>query len=169
VASTVELLFRYAERDYVRAMRAHYARRLRPRLDITLAVILAIIGVYFWRSPESRWEALVCFGLSGTLVAILIAAFGVIPHVVFRREMKFRDEYSLTFSPDGIRFRTAHIDSQLQWTLYSWALVTADSYILYYGVGSFTLVPKRVFQNAEQQSVFEGLLSQNIARIVRKI
>ncbi len=169
MASTVELVFRYSERDYVRAMRAHYSARLRPRLDITLAVILAILGVYFWRSPESRWYGMALVGLSGIFVLILIAAFGVIPHLAFRREMKFRHEYVLTFSPDGIRFRTAHIDSQLQWALYSWALVTADSYVLYYGVGSFTLVPKRVFRNAEQQSVFEALLSQNIARIIRKM
>jgi len=169
VVPTVELVFRYSERDYVRAMRAHYALRLRLRLDITVAVVAAPLGVYLWHSPESRWYGMALVSVSAVFTLLLIAAFGIIPHLAFRREMKFRDEYTLAFSPDGIRFHTEHIESQLQWSLYSHALVTADSYILYYGEAVFSLIPKRVFQNAEQQAVFEELLSQKVPRIVRKI
>jgi hypothetical protein len=113
VDSTVSLVFRYSEQDFVRAMRAHYASRLRLRIDIAVTVLMAVIGVYLWRSPESPWYGMALLGLSGTFALMLIAAFGIIPYVVFRRETKFRDEYALTFSPDGIHFRTAHIDSQL--------------------------------------------------------
>ena len=35
---TVNLSFRYAEQDYVRAMRAHYVSRLRLPLDIAVIV-----------------------------------------------------------------------------------------------------------------------------------
>ena len=95
---------------------------------------------------------------SAFLVLILIAAFVVLPPLAFRYEPKFRDEYSLMFSPDGIHFHTAHIDSNLAWNLYSRALVDAHSYVLYYGSRTFTVIPKRVFQNTEQQAAFDQLL-----------
>jgi hypothetical protein len=47
---TVDLSFRYAEQDYVRAMRAHYASCLRLPLDIAVIVGLAVLGAYEWRS-----------------------------------------------------------------------------------------------------------------------
>jgi hypothetical protein len=99
---------------------------------------------------------------------VLLAAFTVIPPLAFRREPKFRDDYSLTFSSEGIHFRTAHIDSQLQWSVYSRALVDAHSYLLYYGTRHFTVIPKRVFQSAEEQQAFELLLTQRISRIVSR-
>jgi len=105
---------------------------------------------------------------SVVFLLILFAAFVVIPPLAFRSEAKFRDDYSLTFSPDGIHFRTAHIDSQLQWNMYSRALIDEHSYVLYYGSRQFTVIPKRVFQNAEQQQVFEKLLTQHVSKIVRR-
>jgi hypothetical protein len=90
-----------------------------------------------------------CVAASVVLVLMLFAAFVVIPPLAFRSEAKFRDDYSLTFSQEGIHFRTAHIDSQLQWDLYSRALIDRHSYVLYYGSRQFTVIPKRVFQSAD--------------------
>jgi len=152
----------------VRAMRSHYASHLRPRLDIVMTVGLAVLGAYFWRSPSSHWFGVVAVGASAVFGLILVAAFIVIPPLVFRHQPKFRDEYSLKFSPEGIHFQTAHIDSHLEWSIYSRALVDAYSYVLYYGTQTFTIIPKRVFQNAEQQGAFEQLLVERVPKIVRK-
>jgi hypothetical protein len=168
VNSTINLSFRYAESDYVRALRAHYASRLRLRLDIVVTVILAGIGAYLWRSQELHLLGLALVVLSVGFALMLIAAFTIIPPLAFRREPKFRDDYSLTFSPEGIHFRTAHIDSQLQWSMYSRALIDAHSYMLYYGSRQFTIIPRRVFQSGEQQQAFEQLLSQHVSQIVRR-
>jgi hypothetical protein len=168
MSETVSLLFRYAESDYVRALRAHYSSRLRVRLDIVAAVVVAMLGVYSWRSPDYHWLSVVCLVASFALVFILFGAFFVIPPFAFRSEPKFRDDYSLTFSPEGIHFRTAHIDSKLQWSMYSRALIDEHSYVLYYGSRQFTVIPKRVFQNAEQQQLFEELLTQHVSKIVRR-
>lgn len=166
--STVSLSFRYLESDFVRAMRAHYASRLRLRLDVAVVIATAAVGVYLWLSPDSRWYGMAAVGISAVFVLMLVAAFTVIPAVVFRRDPKYRDNYSLTFSTEGIHFLTAHIDSQLQWNLYSRALVDAHSFVLYYGSRSFTVIPKRVFQSVEQQLAFEKLLVQKIPTIVRR-
>ncbi len=165
--STINLSFRYAESDYVRALRAHYASRLRLRLDIVVTIVLVGIGVYLWRSPSLHWLGLACIVVAVVFALMLVAAFTVIPPLAFRREPKFRDDYSLTFSPEGIHFRTAHIDSQLQWSIYSRALVDVHSYVLYYGSRQFTVIPKRVFQSVEQLQSFEQLLAQHVSQIVR--
>src|SRR5882724_2865656 len=137
--STVNLSFRYSEIDYVRAFRAHYASRLRLRLDIIITVVVAGIGAYLWRLPSLHWLGLACVIVAVAFALMLVAAFTVIPRLTFRREPKFRDDYSLTFSPEGIHFRTAHIDSKLQWSLYSHALKDGDSFVLYYGSQQFTI------------------------------
>jgi YcxB-like protein len=166
--STINLSFRYAERDYVRALRSHYASHLRLRLDIAVIVILAGVGGYFWRSSSGHWLSLACVVIAIGFGLMLVAAFTVIPILTFRRDPKFRDDYSLTFSPEGIHFRTAHIDSQLQWSIYSRALIDAHSYILYYNSRQFTVLPKRVFQNVEQQQAFEQLLTHHVSPIIRR-
>jgi hypothetical protein len=166
--AAVDLSFRYLESDHVRALRAHYASRLRLRLDIVFCAALAVAGIYLWQTPGSRWLGVAFFSIAAFFGLMLVAAFTVIPRWVFRREPKFRDEYSLTFSSEGIRFLTAHIDSQLQWSMYSHALVDAHSYMLYYGTHQFTVIPKRVLQSSEQQQVFERLLTQHVSNIVRR-
>jgi hypothetical protein len=35
---TIDLSFRYSRSDIVRAVRAHYASRMRPRFDIVMAI-----------------------------------------------------------------------------------------------------------------------------------
>ncbi|MBW3600823.1 MAG: YcxB family protein [Planctomycetes bacterium] len=166
--STVTLTFRYDEIDYVRAVRADYATRLRLRPDLAVAAGVAVFGTYLSFSSGSRWLGIACVLLAAAFGFMLFVAFVIIPPVAFRREPKFRDEYTLTFSPEGIRFQTAHIDSQLQWSLYSRALIDKHSYILYYGSRQFSVVPKRVFQSSEQQQAFEKLLIDNVAEIVRR-
>jgi uncharacterized membrane protein YcfT len=162
--SPISLSFRYSESDYVRALRAHYADRLRLWLDICVVVLVGAAGIYLWPSLSSK----VFLGVSIAFAVILFAAFFVIPPLIFRREPKFRDEYSLTFSQEGIYFRTAHINSHLAWDLYSRALVDAHSYLLYYGSRTFTVIPKRVFQNNEQQEAFDQLLAGHVSKIVRR-
>ena len=164
---TVNLSFRYAEQDYVRAMRAHYATRLRLRLDLAVTLGVAALGVYESRSgSHTLGVTLLC--VSGIFALILVGAFSMIPRISFRSQPKFRDEYSLKFSNTGIQFKTAHIDSNLEWGIYTNALIDADSVILYYGKQQFTIIPNRVFQDTSQRQALETLLRQNISNIVDK-
>lgn len=167
-SDSVSLSFRYLESDYSRAYRAHCRTRLRLPLDAVAVVLGTGVGIYLWRNPARHWLGVGCVALSSLLLLIIVSAFTVIPRLVFRRDPKFRDDYSLTFSHEGIHFRTASIDSRLQWILYSRALVDAHSYMLYYGSTQFTVIPKRVFHDAEQQQAFEHLLTQHVSQIVRR-
>jgi hypothetical protein len=73
--STINLSFRYAERDYVRALRAHYASHLQLRLDIAVTVMLAGIGVYLWRLPSGHWLGIACVVMAIGFGLLLVAAF----------------------------------------------------------------------------------------------
>jgi hypothetical protein len=141
---------------------------MRLWLDITALVGSAIFGAYLWRSEGSNWLAILSLSVASIFAVMLVSAFLIIPPLVFRREPKFLDTYSLTFSEDGIHFSTAHIDSNLEWSLYSRALVDPCSYILYHGRQSFTVIPKRAFQDVDQQNAFEQLLTKKILKIVAK-
>jgi hypothetical protein len=163
----IELSFRYTQRDYVLALRSHYASHLRLRLDLTVLVVLAALGAYLY-STGKHWLSLACIVMAIGFALLLIAAFTIVPPLVFRSQPKFRDDYSLTFSAEGIHFRTKHIDSQLQWNIYSHASIDLHSYLLYYGSRQFTVIPKRVFRNIESQQAFEQLLIERVPQIVRR-
>jgi hypothetical protein len=164
----INLSFRYSKDDIARATRSHYTSRMRPRLDIVMAVLLAAAGAYLLRSPGSHLFGVFAVGASVAFLFLLLAAFVIVPALAFRLEPKYRDDYSLIFSQEGIHFRTVHIDSQLLWSLYSRALVDAHSYLLYHGSRTFTVIPKRVFENSEQQSAFEQMLGRHIPKIITK-
>src|SRR5580700_3484126 len=90
VTENVTLVFRYSQLDYVRAMRSHYATRLRLPMDIVAIMVMAGLGVYLWHSGSEPYGiALLCLVCLFSLM--LIAAFTIIPPVAFRHEPKFRD------------------------------------------------------------------------------
>lgn len=152
----------------MRAVRADYACRLRLWLDIPVIAVTLVAGVYLWHSEGLTWSSMMSLGVSCAFTLMLIIAFLVIPKLLFRREPKLHDQYSLTFSEQGIRFNTEHIDSQLEWSLYSRALIDTYSYILYHGARSFTVIPKRVFESNDQEKNFRNLLTQKVPEIVAK-
>jgi hypothetical protein len=168
MSPSIHLSFKYAESDVVSALRAHYRSRLRLPLDISVTALLIFLGCYFWRSSDSHWLGVLFVTVAATFAVILISVLGLVPVLIFRREPKYRDEYSLDFSSEGIHFWTAHIDSRLEWSLYTNALVTDQSYILYYGDSALTVIPRRVFDSTEQQNQFDELVVANIPKIVRK-
>jgi hypothetical protein len=160
MCASVKLAFRYTENDYARGLRLHYANTLHPKRDGVISIVMAVVGAYFWLTTEPRWIGITLTAVSGLLILLLLAAFFVIPKLVFRREPKFRDDYSLTFSTEGVHFQTAHIDSNLKWEIYTHVLTDSKSYILYYGKASFTIIPKRAFESVSQQQSFEELLAK---------
>jgi hypothetical protein len=168
-SSAVRLIFNYSETDYVRAMRAHYASYLRVRRDICIVVASGVAAAYLWPSASFHWLGVMLLVLSVAVTLILIAAFIVIPPWVFRRNPKLRDEYSFEISPEGIHYSTLHIDTRLQWSLFTRTLIDSHSYLLYWDSRAFVLIPKRVFQTREQQTTFEQLLAEYVPEKAGKI
>lgn len=165
---TVNLCFRYQQPDYLRATEANFGSPVRLWLDFAVVIVVAIAGLYCWELAGAKWIGILFVSLSAVFAVVLLMGLVIVPRLVFRGTPKFQGEYTLVFSPEGVHFRTAGIDSHLRWDLYSRALIDSYSYLLYHGPRSFTVVPKRVFENADQRSAFERLLSQHIPKIVRR-
>jgi hypothetical protein len=96
---------------------------------------------------------------------MIACAFLIIPPLMYHRNAKLKSHYYLGFSENIIDFKTDKIDSQLQWSLYEKALANKNTYLLYYGNDTFTIIPKRVFPSAEILQEFESLMRSKITHI----
>lgn len=160
---TISLRFKYTEEEFVAATRL-YLRR-----SADFIVRLAVCSLY----------AVACFflmswlGFSSDVLPIFIVAaclpfllgfvhFFVLPRQRFRSDPKFKDGYFLEFSDDGIHFRTAQIDALIQWSLYTKVLEDDRFYLLVYGKHMISVIPKRAFTSATEQSAFDELLRRKL-------
>ena len=84
-----ESFVRYTEQDYVRAMRAHYASRLRLPLDIAAIVGVAVLVAREVLSGSDGF-GITLLSVSGIFALMLVAAFTIIPKITFRSQPKFR-------------------------------------------------------------------------------
>jgi hypothetical protein len=158
---TVE--FRYLQEDYLQAVRAH--QRANLGLGNLLSIpIGAVAAAYFWHSQEYHWIAVLGMFTAAAFSVLYLAAFFIVPLIFFRSEPKFKDEYSLEFTDDGIHFKTSNLDSRINWSLYSSVRITRTAYVLYYGRRHFTVIPKRVFKSDAEQERFVGLIESKIPR-----
>src|SRR5438067_1799560 len=130
--SRVELRFRYTEQDIVQAMRAHNGSRLRFGVDVVVALVVTGAGVYFWVSGQAVTFGMIATTFGAFFGIIMLAAFYVVPMWIVRHEAKYREPYELTFSTEGIHFRTANVDSRIQWNTYTQALMDSRAFLIYY-------------------------------------
>jgi hypothetical protein len=160
---SIRLSFQYEERDWVSAMSAHHGSP-RPAYDGIFILVLIVCGFYLWKNPR--------FGDYSMLLVTIAAIFAILrfllPRVVFRTTKRFHQPYELTFSADGIHFRTIGMDSHLQWSIYNRALITPNVCLLYYDKRQFTTVPQRVFKNEEERARFDKLITEKIPSITRR-
>jgi YcxB-like protein len=161
----IQLKFTHTEAEYLGATRLLLfgQKVLLARFIIIMALImflsfaLAVVGEF------ELWAALalgLLFNVSIFYMAVVDA-----PRRVFRKDSKFRDEYALTFSEDGIAVKTHQIDSKLAWSLYKHVLENKSLYVLVFdapGRMVMTVVPKRVFRDATEELEFRGLVHRKV-------
>jgi YcxB-like protein len=161
----IHLKFTHTEAEYLAATRLLLfgQKVLLARMVVIMALVmflsfaLAVVGEF------ELWAALalgMLFNVSVFYMAIVDA-----PRRVFRKDSKFRDEYALTFSEEGIALKTHQIDSKLAWSLYKQVLENKSLYVLVYdapGRMVMTVVPKRVFRDATEELEFRGLVHRKV-------
>ena len=168
MSEPIDLSFHYTQQDYVRGYRAHAFARTPFFVDVLFAIGVAALGAWCWTLPDFHLWGAGAMLAGAIFLALVVAAYWIIPVTVFRREPKFRDDYRMVFSAEGIHFKTVNIDSQLQWTLYTHALAANYCYLLYYGKRHLTIIPLRVFQSSKEQERFDAMIRQHIPRIETK-
>jgi hypothetical protein len=162
MAEPITLQFRYTQDEVVDAGRMYYARTLRLKMDYVVGTVTLLVGMWVWRSTGKITEALFLFVLSGLVFAIPALAHFVLPLVFYRQEPRFKDEYWLQFSDEGILFRTRQIDSRLEWSLYEKAWENAQLFVLQHGKRNFTTIPKRAFASREDEAAFREMVQRHL-------
>jgi hypothetical protein len=159
----VQVNFRHTEPEYISAYRFYVlqSKELLIRLvvfyvlssaGLLLILMLMEVGFPFW------FPVAAC-----VLVGVAIyGSLSNLPRRHFRDDPRFRDEYHLTCTDSGIEFRTPTINSVVSWSLYTGVIENDKFYILTYGVHAFTLFPKRVFRDGQQETAFRRLLRRHV-------
>jgi hypothetical protein len=159
----ISIRFTHELKDHIEAQRVFYSRSPLAKLDKAIAVLLFVFGVYCVVSVGFRWWTVIWFLLAVAEWFNWLSLSQWRTRIEFRRNPKFREEYHLTFSRENIHFQTASIDSTLQWTHYDRVIESSDVFLLMYGKGMYTLIPKRCFSSNEEINAFRTLLSEAIA------
>ena len=148
--------------DHIAAQRFLYSKSVMAKLDKVVAVLLFGFGLYCIVVVGLRWWTVLWWPLAVAEWFNLLSLSRWSAKIQFGRNPKFREEYHLTFSREHIHFTTASLDSTLKWTHYERVLESPTLFLLMYGKGLYTLIPKRCFSAPEEIDAFRALLHQSI-------
>lgn len=147
--NSIDLNFKFSKQQIIKAYQFHYEAILNPKRDATIALILLIVGIYLQISQGFNylWASLIALPI--LFLGMLCFAFYLIPHIVYKRHSKYREEYHLRLTDERLYFKTKSIDSEIKWSLYTKIRENDHFLLLYYGKDSFTVIPKNAFKNKE--------------------
>ncbi|MGG1516928.1 YcxB family protein [Paenibacillus oryzisoli] len=157
----MKITYKYSEREFTTAMnQIHNFKRV--IFDIVVAVALLVYGLYSLKTDTNQLFAAFIVVISILFFFIIFTRMVVVPRVVFRREPKYKEEYILTFNEDEILFSAGSLKSTIQWDYYKRIKETKDFIYLIYGTRSYSIIPKRAFQNNEEKNEFIKLITAKI-------
>jgi hypothetical protein len=160
---TISLRFKYTEEEYIAATRFYLTGSTGFLIRLVLSSIFVMAGIFL--VSFLHLDSVISFLLTFVGVVLLLIwalLFFVVPRQRFRRDPKFRDEYTLQFSDDGIQFKTAQIDALVQWNLYSKVIKNERFYLMVYGQDMISVIPRRAFASAQQEAAFDELLKRKL-------
>ncbi|GJM78715.1 YcxB family protein [Paenibacillus timonensis] len=159
----MKLNYQYSEREFITAMNQNLNLK-RLAFDVVLAVGLLVYGFYLISINLAVLLAAFLVALSVLFVFMILVRIIVVPRVVFRREPKYREEYELVFQEDEILFTAGGLDSIIKWDFYKSIRETKDFIYLIYSKNGCSIIPKRAFQNNEEQEIFIKFVRSKICK-----
>jgi hypothetical protein len=150
--------FTYTEDEYVSAARLFFTRGSDPKFRLYLGLGFSACALLV------VWLAGDVYVAAAVLVPLLLVlarywyVYSVLPRSYFRSNEKFREPYELTFSDEGVFFRSKGVESRLAWDFYTKVLETPEHFFLVYGEDMFSLLPKRVLRDRGEESALRDLL-----------
>lgn len=165
--SPIRLEVDHKVEEHVQAERLYYSRRSKlASVDRVVAVFLLVVGIAAVAVVGLRWWSLVWFVLALLEFFNLLSITPLVTKYRFRRNPKFAELNHLEFSDDGIRFKTASIDSKLEWSLYDGVIENEHLFLLTYGGHMYSVIPKRCFTDAGSLDAFRVLVESKVNKRV---
>jgi hypothetical protein len=162
MTETVRLRFKYTEEEWVAASRLYITGQPALLLRFGVAFLMLALAFIFFAMISEVVMSLFLLSVGVVLLTFVVALFFVLPRQRFRSDPRYRDEFFLEFADEGIRFQTAQIDSRLGWGLYTRVLENERFYVLVYGKGMISVIPKRAFTGSDQETIFRTLLRRKL-------
>ncbi len=151
----ITVSYKYELKECIWAAIFHFINNFLERVVYFLMVIYAMVCWYFF-GFHFVWLILICFPV------LFLLVIGLASWIRYLREPRCKDILNLRFSDDAIYFKTDHVDSKIEWRLYKKILENKRMFLLYYGKECFTIVPKRVFKDKNQEEIFRNLIHRKI-------
>ncbi|HEY2760611.1 MAG TPA: YcxB family protein [Pirellulales bacterium] len=147
--------------DHLRAGRLYYKSTFWAKGDRFVAILLVVGGAIL--TVVGHWWALLLIPLAVAKWLYLLPPSEFV--LFFKRNPKFLETYHLSFSENGIHFKTESIDSTIAWSHYNKVLEDQNVILLIYGSRMYTVIPKRVFSDASQLKAFREIVARQIGAV----
>ena len=167
MTDTITIRFKHALSDHLHASRVYEKTTFFHKADKLVAVLLFLFGCWLVYAVGVHWWTVLWFILAPLEWFNLLSSRPVQVWVFFKRNPKFLERYELTFSEEGILWKTNTIDSRLSWTLYNKVVESNRAFLLIYGKWAYSMIPKNAFSNEGQVNVFRDLLRRKAGSYVQ--
>lgn len=166
----VDIKFQYTEQEYAKAVRKYLlVTDTIKKLDLVLAIIGVPCALVYFFLASYNWFSILLLVCAVLFTGFIGLQYLYVPVLTFRKTPKFKEEYHLTFTADGILFETATIHSELKWDAYTAFWESEDCYYLVQEEHIYTILPKRVFGNDAEKLAFERMAEVGTEYTKRKI
>jgi hypothetical protein len=162
----IDLTVRFELADYLRFNHWYYFRAwpMRVMMGIAgMALIFGLCGLAVWPHELARLEVLPFLFFLPIVFFILYPAalyFGAKRSLATHRALQ--EPIAYRFSADGIELKALTSSSQMSWVNVYQACETKHDFIILISRNQAYVIPKRCFNDAEQQSAFRSLLRNQL-------
>jgi len=160
---TVELTFKYTQDEYVKADRKYLiASKTISKTNIVILAIFLPASIFYLFFTSFSVPGILFTSIGVVAAVIGCTLYFYIPSYKFKITPKYSEEYTLTFSDNGISFKTPSIDSTINWDMYSEIWEGKEFYYLIQSPRMYALIPKRVFNSPDEMRMFEEISITNM-------
>ena len=178
----VSIQIRLHFRDFLGAYRLYRAAATKEKAThVIIGFVLLLSSALYFSFPLLR-PAVVTpeAGDLTTIIWGLALVFGVIyifdlPPIVlswilFRQYIQeYPEPYQLTFEESGIRFTSQKRNAIYEWNFYKEAIEGKTIFILLYGKGLHSTIPKSAFQIENEMDIFRTMLKEHLTNFRQEL
>ena len=158
----VDIDFELSNTENVAALRWHVLYTGGFRLTAPTGIGAAVLLGVAMRFNGFSWTYAILVGAGALVTAVVLVLF-VFPWIAVLRSPQLSQHFHFTLTDRHIHFESDRQDGYIEWSRYDRWEETPDFYLLYYDDGEqFTVIPKRVFVDPDDEDRFVKLLHANI-------
>jgi hypothetical protein len=154
--------FSYDKRQVIQALRYHFISRPEIRIMLIVVNVFALLCLVLYSFKKITSLAVLTGSL--TWFFLMISFWFVMPGLVYKRNVTFRDSFTMKFEDEGFSLGNERGSKAWPWKALSTFLETPNFFHLYFDSRSFFLVPKNSFRNSDEIYQLRQLLKAKVKR-----